>query len=287
MIPADELTQQYGEQLAAICQQARGAHPAVGFDDRVLIEAIARHAPEDPRELADLLERLHAGELMLAVAAGTGSQAAISALERTFATTLGITCRRFAGPGHTADDLMQILRTKLFVAEPGEQPAIAQYNGQGSLDNWLRVTAARLFIDLGRRKDRAREAPAGDDDLQLLEPSDLALDIVKAEYRAAVAKALHQAARQLEIGDRHLLRQHLVGGLSIDQIGAVLGIHRATAARRISKAREQLASRTRALLSSELQINDDELAEVFGLVLSKLDLSIGKLLATSRPRGPA
>jgi RNA polymerase sigma-70 factor (ECF subfamily) len=272
-----------GSRLVELCLEARNAYPALTIDDRELVAAIAARAPAT--ELGPYLERCRAGDLAVAVAAGRGSAVAIAELERTFRGTIDSTCRRFAGPGQTADDLKQILRAKLFVAEPGQVPKIADYAGQGFLDNWLRVTAVRVFLDLAKRKDRVRETPVDDDDvLALPEPADLALDVVKAEYRAAVATAMHEGAQSLEPGDRHLLRQHLVVGLSIDQLGAVLGIHRATAARRIARAKEQLVAETRRQLAILLRLEEQELDEVIGLVMSRLDVSISKLLASKVAR---
>ncbi len=267
-----------GAILTALCDQARSAYPDLGLTDRELVIALASHAPRDAVEA--FCTRCHAPALALAVAAGRGSDAAITALELAFGSTLASVCRRFAGHGNTEDDLLQLLRTKLFVAEPGQAPTITHYNGQGSLASWLRVTATRLFIDQGRRKDRARETVSDPADLEAIEPTHLALDLVKAEYRSAVASAMVTAARQLEPGDRHLLRQHLVAGLTIDQLGAVLGIHRATAARRLAAAREALAGKTRELVAARLQLDERELSELFGLIVSKLDLSIRRLLET-------
>lgn len=273
-----------GARLVELCGEARKAYPTFAIDDRELVTAIAARAPTT--DLAGYLGRCRAGDLAVAVGAGRGSEAAIAELERAHRTTIDATCRRFAGPGQTADDLKQILRTKLFVAEPGQLPKIMDYAGQGFLDNWLRVTAVRVFLDLAKRKDRVREAPAEDDDvLALPQPGDLALDVVKAEYRTAVAAAMHEGAQRLEPGDRHLLRQHFVAGLSIDQLGAVLGIHRATAARRIARAREQLVAETRRQLALRLKLEEHELEDVIGLVMSRLDVSIGKLLATKAGEG--
>jgi RNA polymerase sigma-70 factor, ECF subfamily len=269
-----------GPRLVELCAAAHEAHPDLAIDDAALVASIARRAPAGA-ELADYLTRCRAGDLALAVGASKGNEAAITELERTFRATIDAACRRFAGPGQTADDLKQILRSKLFVAEPGKSPKIADYAGQGFLDNWLRVTAVRVFLDLLKRKDRTREASAEDDDvLSLPQPGDLALDVVKAEYRAAVAEAMFSGAQQLPPGDRHLLRQHLVQGLSIDQLGAVLGIHRATAARRIARAKEQLVAETRRHLALKLRLEEHELDDVIGLVMSRLDVSIAKLLAT-------
>jgi RNA polymerase sigma-70 factor (ECF subfamily) len=273
----DELVSLCGATVRELVAQMRTSHPTLDLSDDDFVAALAAHTPRDDAEAS--CKRVRVDEFALAAAAARGRDAAIAQLERTFSATLGAACRRFEGRGHTADDLRQILRTKLFV---GDEPAIALYNGQGSLETWLRVIATRLFIDLGRRKDRARETSEDPSDLDVIEPSDLALDLVKAEYRSAVAAALDEAARQLDAVDRHLLRQHLVAGLSIDQVGAVLGIHRATAARRIAKAREQLAAKTRELVAAQLQLDERELAELFGLVVSKLDVSLRQLLA-SRP----
>jgi RNA polymerase sigma-70 factor (ECF subfamily) len=273
-----------GPRLAELCGEAHRAYPALEIDDRELIRAIASRAPAG--DLTNYLQHCHSGDLAVASAAARGSQAAISELERAHRQTIEAACRRFAGPGQTADDLKQILRAKLFVAEPGKQPKIADYAGQGFLDNWLRVTAVRVFLDLTKRKDRTRESSAEDDDiLALPNPGDLQLDVVKAEYRTAVAQAMHEGAQRLEPGDRHLLRQHFVQGLSIDQLGAVLGIHRATAARRIARAREQLVAETRRQLALKLKLDETELDEVIGLVMSRLDVSIGKLLRTATTAG--
>jgi RNA polymerase sigma-70 factor (ECF subfamily) len=273
-----------GPALVALCDEARrDVPPDVPVDPDALTRAIAAGVGDD---IAADLARVRAGELALALAAGGGSAPAIAAIERELGATVTAVCRRFAGPGHGEDDLRQILRERLFVTAPDRPATITEYNGLGSLGGWVRVVATRLFIDLGRSKDRAREQPAGVTISAALAATDLALDAVKAEYRAAVASALIDAVDQLDPGDRHLLRQHLVAGLTIDQLGAVLGIHRATAARRVARAREQLAARTRELVAARLELDTQELAEVCGLVLSGLDLSIRTLLQ-SRPVEPA
>jgi RNA polymerase sigma-70 factor (ECF subfamily) len=186
--------------------------------------------------------------------------------------------QRFASTEHAPDDLRQIILTRLLV---GDRPKLADYAGQGFLENWLRVTAVRICLDLGKRKDRAREKPAGDDAvLAMPSPADLALDHLKAEYRPIVATALHAAARALSPGDRVLLRQHLAAGMTIDQLGAVLGVHRATAARRIERARAALLESVRTALADRLALPLAEVDSVIGLVASRIDLSAARLFAS-------
>lgn len=268
--------------LAAACAAANAEYPALALDDLALIAAVARGAGNN---LADHLEQCHTTELALAVAALGRVPGAIEELERRHHSTIASVCRRFAQPGYPVEDLWQVLRTKLFVAPADRHAKLADYDGRGSLGNWIRVIAAREFIDLTRRKDRQRERSAADHELEeLLAPADLRLEAIKAEYRVVVVTAMTEAVRGLDGGDRHLLRQHLIAGLTSDQLSVVLGIHRATVARRIARARDQLAKHTRELVGERLGLQEHELGEIYGLVRSQLDLSFRTLLATPRPR---
>ena len=267
--------------LAAACRRAHAELPNLAIDDRALAAAIERGAGDD---LAAHLADCHVADLALALAALERAPGAIEELEQRHGATIGAICRRFTQPGASEDDLRQVLRAKLYVAPAERRPKLAEYDGRGSLDNWLRVTATREFIDLTRRKDRMRERGADDEELgALLAPTDVGLEAIKAEYRAAVKTAMFDAVHELEAGDRHLLRQHLGAGLTIDQLAVVLGIHRATVARRIARAREQLAERCRALVAERLGLSPGELVDVYTLVRSRLELSFATLLAT-RPQ---
>jgi len=266
-----------GPRLVALCAEARSRFPELAdvFDDRELATAIARRAPHDAQAYVD---RCRGDELALALAAGRGDAAAIATLEHTYRSALDAACRRFVNATDTIEDLRQALRERLFV---GPRAKLLEYAGQGLLDSWLRVTAIRLFLDLAKRKDRPRELLARDDEPVLPDPADLGLEIIKLEYRAAVTRAMYEAARVLEPGDRHLLRLSCVTGLSLDQLAVALGVHRATAARRLARAREQLVAGTRDVLRRQLELSPAELDEVVGLVISRLDLSMSKLFASS------
>src|SRR5262245_645137 len=138
-----------GPRLVALCAEARARYPelSVVFDDGALVEAIARRAPRDAQPYVD---RCRGDELALAIAAGRGEPSAIAALEHAHRAVIESSCRRFATPADTVDDLRQALRERLFV---GTRPKILDYAGQGLLDSWLRVTAIRLFLDRDKRKD--------------------------------------------------------------------------------------------------------------------------------------
>lgn len=273
-----EVTTEVANRLVDLCATAHRDLPelADAIDDRALVIALAARAPA--HDVLAYLERCHPTELALAQTASRGHPGAIAALERDHRGLIDAVCWRYASTAHSAADLRQVLREKLYVAPAGGRPKLAEYAGQGQLASWLRITAVRLFLDLGKRKDRAREAPTADGGLAMPDPSDLSLEVIKAEYRSAVGEAMRDAAAKLDLADRHLLHQHFIAGLSIDELGVALGIHRATAARRIARARAALVDETRALLATRLPLEGEELDEVIGMVLSRLDVSIPRLL---------
>jgi len=66
--------------------------------------------------------------------------------------------------------------------------------------------------------------------------------------------------------------------LSIDQIGALYHLHRATAARRVVKAREALLTATRTALAARLGLTTEQLESVLQLIASRMDASVERLL---------
>lgn len=271
------------DQLATVYERVQAALAALGGDPgATLLAALATHA--QPGALADYLSRCRAEELVLATMAARGHAAAIAEVEQRYAKVLTTVCRRFATPREPAEDLLQSLRGRWFVGEGDRAGRLADYSGQGSLEGFLRVTAVRWFLDLGKRKDRAREVLAGSTPvLEHAALGDLELSIIKAEHREQVTRALHRAASALAPGDRLLLRQHVVDGLTIDQLAAALGLHRATAARRVASARDKLASETRRELQRSLALDEQELGELLAQTMSQLEVSLRKLLASGAP----
>ena len=66
--------------------------------------------------------------------------------------------------------------------------------------------------------------------------------------------------------------------MTIDEIAAAFGIHRATAARRVTSARDKLLADTRRRLLEKLSLESRELDSIFRLIESRLHISMGRLL---------
>lgn len=220
-------------------------------------------------------------DFYLALCCGRGETIAIEAFEKHFASDFGRATRRFHGQRFHADDLHQILLEKLFVG-PGAK--ILEYAGRGHLQNWLRVTATHTFIDVIRGgAQRKREELVAHDTLEsaLLDDAllhDAELQFLKTEYRAAFKQAFAQALQELDASHRTILRQHLVERMSIDELSAVYGSHRSSAARWLAAARDALMHDTRAVLKTQLEVSVNELDSILALIRSRFDVSMTRLL---------
>ncbi len=222
------------------------------------------------------LESLRIGELYLCYRCGLGDAKAIGELERAYADVIASTLHRVDGGSLGRDDLRQIVRRHLFT---GERPAICGYRGRGALAAWLGVVTLRCALNAVRRKDVTPVMRGGTDAvLNAAAMADLEVDFLRAEYRASFKTSFEAAMKTLDARQRTVLRQHLVEGLTVRQIAALYGVNSSTVARRVVRAREQVAEATREGLQRELQIDDEELDALMGLIRSRVDLSLSRVL---------
>ena len=111
-------------------------------------------------------------------------------------------------------------------------------------------------------------------------PADLELDYLKGRYQAEFKQAVEDAIATLPAEQLKILRLHYTDGLSIDRIGALLNVHRATAARWIRAASDAVRDETRRRLHERLRLSAGELDSLARLVQSQLHLSLSRLLKT-------
>jgi RNA polymerase sigma-70 factor (ECF subfamily) len=257
---------------------ARAVYPAVWMDDARFVAHVARRLPAEGTDEA--LANLHAADLYLALACGSGEHRAIAELEKHFMAAVPDSLARLAQKVQP-DEVVQVLRAKLLVAEEGAIPKILDYSGRGPLAGWLRIAAIRTALDLTRRGSNERPSSGADALLEVpAAMEDPELEHIRARHRADFKAAFEAALGSLSKEDRNILRLHLVVGLYIDEIGNLFQVHRATAARWIARCREKVHDETRRVLIERLRIGDTELKSILGIVRSQLDLSINRLLSS-------
>ena len=259
---------------AAWIADARAAWPEIVVDEAAFVaQTAARLAPD---ATPDQARAVHAADLWIAAACAAGDARALALFDERYIGPLGGVLRATGLDPDQIDEVRQELRRKLLVAD-GETPRIADYSGRADLRTWMRTSAIRLAIDLMRRR---RDIPVDDEELAIVPAlaDDPELAHMKDRYRDELRAAIGEAIAQLEPRDRLLLKYSYIDGLSIDRVGAIYGIHRATAARWLGSAREALSLRTHELLSKRLGVTSSQLRSIARLVESQLDLSIRRLL---------
>jgi RNA polymerase sigma-70 factor (ECF subfamily) len=262
--------------LAWALEMARAAWPTVPLDGAQFTAHLARHLPPD--RCLEALEKLQLGDLYLACACTQGVPAALAAFESRFLPEVGRAVARMRLPSSTVDELRQQLRQKMLVSTPDAPARLAAYPGTGPLSGWVRAAALWLGLDLQRRG--SAESSADDSALPLLvEPGDdPELAYLKNTYRAEFNAAFAQALTVLAPRQRNVLRLKFLDGLSIDQLGALYGVHRATAARWVIAAQEALLEETRRVLTERLRLTHTQLDSVLRLISSQLDVNLSRLL---------
>jgi RNA polymerase sigma-70 factor (ECF subfamily) len=266
-----------GVRLARLAASARAAWPGASIADEAFAAYVAHRLP--PGGGGDALAEVHGEDLYLTAACAAGDGGALRAFDAAFSRELDIVLARLGVERTVGDEVRQVLRTKLFVPEPGAPPKIASYSGRGDLRSWVRAAAVRTAIDVVRGTHRERPVPeVAFEDLPAA-ADDPELAYLKELYRAEFKDAFAAALASLKSRDRTVLRYKLIDGFGLDQIAAVYGVHRATVARWLAITREELLAHTRRALRARLAVGDPELDSIMRLIDSQLDVSIGGELA--------
>ena len=221
---------------------------------------------------------MHGADLYLACACVHHDRAALSAFDRSFLADVD---RHVAGVHHGhqfADEVRQKIREELFVAKDERPGKITNYRGQGPLGGWLRVVAVRTALNLRRGK----APPASLDEDRAVDdvraPLDPELEVIRRRYQNEFRTALVAAIEHLPPEQRNALRLHYLDGLSLDETATVCRVHRATVARWLARAKEQILADTGRLLQQQLRIGQAELNSVLRLVRSQIDVSLRRVL---------
>ncbi|MBK7859990.1 MAG: sigma-70 family RNA polymerase sigma factor [Archangiaceae bacterium] len=241
-------------------------------------DAFVRHLAErvGAAPVVPTLSGLHAADLLLAYACLHGSQPALAELETRLLAPLVRSLARKAGSTSVAEDVVQTLRERLLVGKGGA-PGLHSYNGSGSLQNWLKVTALRQLLKLQTRS--GAQVAEADELAERAAPSgDVELGHLKRSLRPAFGTAFTAALEHLTAHQRIVLRQRFLDGLSLDELARLHGTHRATISRWLAQIRAQLVDEVHLLLRTRLELSDAEAQSVMRLVHSQLEVSIGDYL---------
>jgi RNA polymerase sigma-70 factor, ECF subfamily len=227
-----------------------------------------------PSEAEQIVRNLPAADLYLAAACSDGDAAAITAFRDTLVPTLRPVLGKLAMTPAQIDETIQRVLVLVFVGEGGPRQ-IDTYGGRGTLRSWLRTIAVRT----GRRMLGLESDIASDDELSTLPAAvaDPELQLLRGRYRDQVRESFAAAFAELSERERNVLRQYHIDGLTIDQLGALYQVNRATTARWVAGARLAVVTKTRNRLIQRFGLDVAEVDSIIRLVRSQLDVSVREI----------
>jgi RNA polymerase sigma-70 factor (ECF subfamily) len=248
------------------------------------------------QSIAEFIDELQADDLCLIVACERGDESAWSDLVERFTPTVRSAARSASSNEDGAQDLAQSIWAELYglrVRADGKPASkLAYYSGRGSLAGWLRAVVGQLAIDQHRKQSRTvqteddadfdRLARRGDNGKELylaaaaLNPEEAISDkLAGAEMQRALARSI----KELSDEDRLLVKLYYFDGLRLREAGSVLGVHEATASRRLTRIHAVLRERVESILITDLGWTKAETAGAFAQVALHLEADLEPLLA--------
>jgi RNA polymerase sigma-70 factor (ECF subfamily) len=196
------------------------------------------------------------GSVYLCLACAQGCPSACRLLDARYFPALRAFLSKFDSRADVIDDLLQQIRYRLLV---GLTPRIRSYRGQGSFEGWLRKVAATIAVDsirvhIGRERllHRLGQDKVCSDQTYATPPLPPDEQLHHERHARMVQRALNQSIQTLPSDRRQLLHHYYVDGLSIDQLGAMYGCNRSTAARRVVHGVQMIQRSLRKELAREL-----------------------------------
>lgn len=249
--------------------------------DHEVTRAIAPYSPLTASEfrahLDALAERAESAldDLALAFAASTGHEGATRVVHARLGGAMRSAVTKAGYSSAIADDAAQEALIVMLVGDAGG-PVLATYKGRAPLVAWAKTIALRIAARV--HAAHAKLATLTDADVRLAGVDDLVGRGIRAELRGPVVSAFDKAAAKLSMFDRELLRSVIVEGRGMEQLATEHGVHRATVARWLGRAREHLDRAMRAELAGTLALSESEVSSVLRTVHTSLVLPIEPLL---------
>jgi RNA polymerase sigma-70 factor, ECF subfamily len=219
-----------------------------------------------------------AADLYLACACSRGDAHAISTFEQRYVGVVESLRLRFGRRAPSSAELWSEIRKQLFVPRERRPPKIEEYSGRSELGPWLRVVVSRLLLNAldAEKPEIAVEERVFEALLVTHATPERA--VANAERRAVFVAAFGRAIGELSVRERRLLRLAFAERFTIDDLGQLFGVHRATAARWVKDAVETLGKSVRQIVQAELGLSSSAYESWARDLGSSMAESVGRYL---------
>lgn len=249
------------------------------------------------KEISDFIDGIQADDLCLIIACERNDEKAWSELVERFTPTVRSAARSASSNEDAAEDLTQSIWAELYGLRTGKdgKPSgkLAYYSGRGSLAGWLRAVVGQLAIDSYRKQSRlvqteedteldriAQELPSMSEGQAIVGASLKNPEQVISNRFAEseMQQAFNAAITELAAEDRLLVKLYYFDELRLREAGAVLGVHEATASRRLTRIHSDLRKRVMQILIQDKGWTKSETEASFAEVAQHLEADLESLV---------
>jgi RNA polymerase sigma-70 factor (ECF subfamily) len=257
---------------------------------------LLRNDPATPRDtIAHFIDEMQADDLCLIIACERGDESAWTDLVERFTATVRSAARSASANEDAAEDLAQSIWAELYGLRTRKDgmPAskLAYYSGRGSLAGWLRAVVAQLAVDTFRKQSRlvqteedtdldrlARDTPVAEGHRVLAGIPNPEESMSNRFAQTDMQQALNKSVQELPAEDRLLVKLYYFDNLRLREAGAVLGVHEATASRRLTRIHTDLRKRVTKILMDERGWTRSETEKSFVELAQHLDTDLEAVL---------
>lgn len=255
------------------------------------------NATATAQDINDFIDGMQADDLCLIIGCEQSDESAWSELVARFTATVRSAARSASANEDAAEDLAQSIWAELYglrIGKDGKPSSkLAYYSGRGSLAGWLRAVVAQLAVDTYRKQSRlvqteedtdldrlARELPNMSDGqagvVSGLQDPEQAISNRFAQ--SDIQQALSVALSEVDAEDRLLVKLYYFDNLRLREAGLVLGVHEATASRRLARIHTELRKRVSQILIEERGWSKAETERSFAEVAQNIDADLEALV---------
>lgn len=253
--------------------------------ERSAVKAFAGRSPATG-EVDRYLGSLHLADLALACACARGHEGGWDHFVAEFRPALYRAADALSPGGH-ARDVADALCAELFGLKEraGERQSLFRYfHGRSGLATWLRSLVAQRYIDRVRERKRLDLLPV-EGSVRAMTAALAAPDPDRARFAAAMSSALGLALAALTPRDRLRLGCYYARGMTLAQIGRVMGGHEATVSRHLLRTRRAVRSAVESRLRTDYGFSEAEITECFASLSADADtIDLTEWLRGGNPR---
>jgi RNA polymerase sigma-70 factor (ECF subfamily) len=249
------------------------------------------------KTVIDFIDSLQADDLCLIVACEHGDQRAWTDLVSRFSVTVRSAARSASSNEEGAEDLAQSIWAELhgLRSRADGKPAgkLAYYSGRGSLAGWLRAVVAQLAVDQHRKLSRLVQTEEDADFDRIINRvneegkwashgvvASPEVEVSRKFAAAEMQKALAGSIKDMSSEDRLLVKLYYFDGLRLKEAGAALGVHEATASRRLTKIHAELRREVEKTLMEKNGWTRAETADAFSSIALHMEADIEPLVTS-------